>query len=181
MSSPEKQLISKPPADMTLMDVFEQLGDKVNVNYIKQYLHSVNLNEELGGEEIELMVFDKHGTQEENHTFINEQGLSLEVDPKRVLYMAAVLHKKAIDGNLNEAESNLYNIFKTKFVRFGSGSAGVNVNDNGVLNANDNYNPSNNKGVPCAARPELLSLFFFLFKAFNPASEHTSNFIRITL
>ncbi|MCB0317645.1 MAG: hypothetical protein KDD56_02730, partial [Bdellovibrionales bacterium] len=111
---------TKPPkADMTLMDVFKELGDKVDIEYIRNNLKSVDLNAKLGTEEIELIIFDRPGTEKENHAFIEEQGLSLEVDPKRVLYMAAVLRKKAIDGNLNEAEANLYNILKTGFIRFG--------------------------------------------------------------
>ena len=146
---------TKPPrADMTLMDVFDQLGDKVDIDYIRHNLKSVDLNEKLGDEEIELIVFDEPGTQEQNHAFIEEQGLSLEVDPKRVLYMAAVLHKKDIDGNLNDTEANLYKILTTRFIRFGSGSAGVDVSADGVLLARDHCHPGFNYGVPCAARSE---------------------------
>ncbi|MCB0318361.1 MAG: hypothetical protein KDD56_06355 [Bdellovibrionales bacterium] len=146
------KVLTKPArADMTLMDVFEQLGDGVyiDIERIKSDLPSVDLNVKLGSKKIEFMVFDKPGTEEENHDYIKKRRFSLEVDPKRVLYMAAVLYKKSIDGNLNESESNLYDILKNRFIRFGSGWAGVRVNDLGVLDANAHCHPSEVGGVPC--------------------------------
>ena len=143
-------VLTKPPrADMTLMDVFKQLACKVNTAHIKKNFPSVDLNEKLGSKEVKLIVFYKPGTQKENHAFIKERGFSLDIDPKRVLYMAAVLQKKDIDGNLNKAQNSLYNILQTKFIRFGSGSDSVHVGDDNVLYADEDYNPNSDYGVPC--------------------------------
>ena len=142
-----------PTRDMNLQTILESLGDKVDIDYIKKHF-PVDLEKPLEAKTIS--IFNQPGTESENHQFIKDKGLELEGTEGTLLATGALLYGKELDGSeeLTSAEKNLLELFKKKFVRYGSRSAGVNVDVDGVLRAGDCYLSDHTEGLPCGVAPE---------------------------
>lgn len=86
---------TSPPKGMTLAKAFQELGKKVDIEFIRQNLPLVNLDQELGIEKIRLILINISGNELENKTLLEKRELFTECDLKRALYTSQLNLPKA--------------------------------------------------------------------------------------